>query len=187
VWGLGTFFTWAVDPNGGILDSHLFFYVRYSALAEHYRLTGRIAKADRLAAIAEAYYQAAPDDDGPEAAAIAMPRPRINTRAVSTTRVSKRRVEKPSGFSPTFTLRVEELISAVLRYAPTLGTGTHGASRASVRPTSVKLNPPDFAGGNAEITLNSAQHGAGCVPSFVLDVWRRWKDTPTKKRGLWTR
>jgi len=72
VWGLGTFFTWAVDSNGGILDSHLFFYVRYSALAEHYRLRGRIAKADRLAAIAEAYYQAAPDDDGPEAAAIAL-------------------------------------------------------------------------------------------------------------------
>jgi hypothetical protein len=28
---LGTLFTWAVDPNGGILDSHRFFYGRYSA------------------------------------------------------------------------------------------------------------------------------------------------------------
>jgi hypothetical protein len=26
VWVLGQLFTWAVDPNGGILDSHLFFY-----------------------------------------------------------------------------------------------------------------------------------------------------------------
>ena len=63
VWVLGQLFTWAVDPNGGILDSHLFFYDRYSDLAEYHRLKGRTAKADRLAAIAEAYYQAAPDDD----------------------------------------------------------------------------------------------------------------------------
>ena len=75
VWVLGQLFTWAVDPNGGILDSHLFFYDRYSALAEYHRLTGRTGKADRLAAIAEAYYQAAPDDDDePEAAAMAMNR-----------------------------------------------------------------------------------------------------------------
>ena len=60
VWVLGQLFTWAVDPNGGILDSHLFFYDRYSDLAEYHRLKGRTAKADRLAAIAEAYYQAAP-------------------------------------------------------------------------------------------------------------------------------
>jgi hypothetical protein len=103
VWALGTFFTWAVDPNGGILDSHLFFYDRYSDLAEYYRLKGRIAKADRLAAIAEAYYQAAPDDDDePEAAAMAMPvpRPPINTNAVSTTRVSKPRGDEPSGVAP---------------------------------------------------------------------------------------
>jgi hypothetical protein len=98
VWVLGTFFTWAVDSNGGILDSHLFFYDRYSDLAEYHRLKGRTAKADRLAAIAEAYYQAAPDDDGddPEAAAMAMPAPRppINTNAVSTTRVPKPRREQ---------------------------------------------------------------------------------------------
>jgi hypothetical protein len=102
VWVLGQLFTWAVDPNGGILDSHLFFYDRYSALAEYHRLKGRTAKADRLAAIAEAYYQAAPDDDDePEAAAMAMPlpRPRINTNAVSTTRVPKPRADKPSGLA----------------------------------------------------------------------------------------
>jgi hypothetical protein len=102
VWSLGQLFTWAVDPNGGILDSHLFFYDRYSALAEYHRLKGRTAKADRLAAIAEAYYQAAPDDDDePEAAAMAMPlpRPRINTNAVSTTRVPKPRADKPSGLA----------------------------------------------------------------------------------------
>jgi hypothetical protein len=103
VWVLGQLFTWAVDPNGGILDSHLFFYDRYSDLAEYHRLIGRTVKADRLAAIAEAYYQAAPDDDDePEAAAMAMPvpRPPINTNAVSTTRVPKPRADEPSGLAP---------------------------------------------------------------------------------------
>ena len=92
VWVLAKLFTSAVDPNGGILDSHLFFYDRYSDLAEYHRLKGRAAKADRLAAIAEAYYRAAPDDDEPEAAAMAMPvpRPPIKTNAVSTTRVLRR-------------------------------------------------------------------------------------------------
>lgn len=103
VWVLGQLFTWAVDPNGGILDSHLFFYDRYSDLAEYHRLRGRTAKADRLAAIAEAYYQAAPDDDNePEAAAMAMPLPRppIRTNAVSTTRMPKMREDEPSGLAP---------------------------------------------------------------------------------------
>src|SRR5438046_8465399 len=101
VWVLGQLFTWAVDPNGGILDSHLFFD-RYSDLAEYHCLKGRTAKADRFAAIAEAYYQAAPDDDEPEAAAMAMPvpRPRINTNAVSTTRVPKPLADEPSGLVP---------------------------------------------------------------------------------------
>ena len=40
VWVLGQLFTWAVDPNGGILDSHLFFYDRYSDLAECHRSKG---------------------------------------------------------------------------------------------------------------------------------------------------
>ncbi len=78
--------------NGELLDSHLFFFDRYSARADYHRKRGRIAKADRLAAIAEAYFQAAPDDDEPpEAAAMGMavPPPRIRTNAVSTTRVKK--------------------------------------------------------------------------------------------------
>jgi hypothetical protein len=103
VWMLGQLLTWAVDPNGGILDSHLFFYDRYSDLAEYHRLKGRTVKADRLAAIAEAYYQAAPDDDEPpEAAAMAMPVPRlpIRTNAVSTTRIPKIREDEPSGLAP---------------------------------------------------------------------------------------
>lgn len=102
VWLLGTFFTRAVDPNGGVLDSHLFFYGRYSDLAEYHRLKGRTAKADRLAAIAEVHYQAAPDDDGPEAAAVAMPVPRtrMNTNAVSTTRVPKPEADEPSDLVP---------------------------------------------------------------------------------------
>lgn len=103
VWVLGQLRPWAVDPNGGILDSHLFFYDRYSQLAECHRVRGRTAKAEKLAAIAEAYYQAAPDDDDePEAAAMAMPvpRPPIKTNAVSTIRVRKPRADDPSGLAP---------------------------------------------------------------------------------------
>jgi hypothetical protein len=103
VWVLAQLFAWAVDPKGGILDSHLFFYDRYSDLAEYHRLRGRTAKAHRLAAIAEAYYQAAPDDDDdPEVAAMAMPAPRppIRINAVSTVRVPKPRADEPSALSP---------------------------------------------------------------------------------------
>ena len=103
LWVLGSLFTWATDPNDGILDSHLFFYDRYSDLAAYHRLRGRTAKADALAAIAEKYYHAAPDDDDePEAAAMAMPvpRPRVNTNAVSTTRLPKPPSDEPSGMAP---------------------------------------------------------------------------------------
>ena len=85
-------FVWVLGHNGELLDSHLFFFDRYSDLADLCRQQGRIAKADRLSTIAEAYFQAAPDDDEPpEAAAMAMaiPRPRISTNAVSATRVKK--------------------------------------------------------------------------------------------------
>jgi hypothetical protein len=102
VWTLGKLFSWAVDADGGILDSHLFFYDRYSDLAEYHRSRNRTAKADRLAAIAEAYYQAAPDDDEPpEAAAMAMPvpRPAVNTNAVSTVRMPKPRADRPPGLA----------------------------------------------------------------------------------------
>ena len=98
-------FVWLLGHNGELLDSHLFFFDRYSDLADHHRRQGRIAKADRLAAIAEAYFQAAPDDDEPpEAAAMAMPAPppRIRTNAVSTTRVKKPSSE-PSSLEPSLT------------------------------------------------------------------------------------
>jgi hypothetical protein len=90
-------FVWMFGKKGELLDSHLFFFDRYSDLADHHRQQGRTAKADRLAAIAEAYFQAAPDDDEPpEAAAIAMPvpRPMTSTNAVSTTRVRTRSGER---------------------------------------------------------------------------------------------
>lgn len=93
-------FVWAFGRNGELLDSHLFFFDRYSDLADYHRWKGRTVKADRIAAMAEAYYQAAPDDDDPpETAAMAMPMPRppVNTNAVSTTRVTKPPVERPSG------------------------------------------------------------------------------------------
>ena len=84
-------FVWMLGHDGELLDSHLFFFDRYSDLADYHRQRGRIAKADTLAAIAEAYFQAAPDDEPPEAAAMAMPvpRPRTNTNAVSVTPVQK--------------------------------------------------------------------------------------------------
>jgi hypothetical protein len=102
VWTLGELFAWAVDPNGGVLDSHLFFSDRYSDLAEYHRVEGRTAKAERLAAIAEAHYRAAPDDEPPEATAMAMPvpRPPVNTKAVSTTRVPTPRADRPFGLAP---------------------------------------------------------------------------------------
>jgi len=81
-----------------LLDSHLFFFDRYSDLEDYHRARGRTAKADRLAAIAEAHYQAAPGDDDPEAAAMAMPvpRPPIHTNAVSTKRLPKADEPNPS-------------------------------------------------------------------------------------------
>jgi hypothetical protein len=85
-------FVWMLGQNGELLDSHLFFFDRYSDLADYHRLKGRTAKAGRLAAIAEAHYQAAPgDDEPPKAAAMSMPAPRppLNTNAVSTTRVTE--------------------------------------------------------------------------------------------------
>ena len=88
-------FVWMFGHDGELLDSHLFFFDRYSDLADYHRLQGRIAKAERLAAIAEAYFQAAPDDDEPpEAAAMAMPVPRPMTR---TNAVSATPVKKPLG------------------------------------------------------------------------------------------
>src|SRR5882672_6608080 len=85
-------FVWMFGRNGELLDSHLFFFDKYSDLADCHRREGRTVKADRLAAIAEEYFQAAPDDDEPpEAAAMAMPvpRPMTSTNAMSTVRVKK--------------------------------------------------------------------------------------------------
>jgi hypothetical protein len=96
------FFVWLFGENGELLDSHLFFFDRYSALADHHRRKGRIAKADRLAALAEAHFQMAPDDDEPPAAAIAMPvpRPLISTNAMSIVRLEKAPLG-PSSLVPT--------------------------------------------------------------------------------------
>jgi hypothetical protein len=91
-------FVWLLGHGGELLDSHLFFFDRYSDLADYHRRYGRIAKADRLATLAEAYFLAAPDDEPPKAAAVAMPvpRPRTVTNAVSATFVQKLSVKKPS-------------------------------------------------------------------------------------------
>ena len=98
IWSMKVFVR-ALGRNSELLDSHLFFFDRYSDLADYHRGKGRAAKAAKLAAIAEAYYQAAPDDDEPpKAAAMAMPvpRPLITTNAVSTLRVTRPPAERPS-------------------------------------------------------------------------------------------
>ena len=103
VWALGALFASAADENGGVLDSHLFFYARYTDLAEYHRSKGRIARAETLAAIAETHYRAAPDDDEPpEAAAMAMPVPRpfVTANAVSRIRVPRPPVDPSSDLVP---------------------------------------------------------------------------------------
>ena len=89
-------FVWLLGRNGELLDSHLFFFDRYSELADYHRSQGHIAKAHKLAAVAEIYFKAAPDDDEPPAAAMAMPLPRapINTTVVSTTRLENQRARR---------------------------------------------------------------------------------------------
>ena len=93
IWSMKVF-VWILGTDGELLDSHLFFFDRYSLLADYHRLRGRMARAAALAAIAEQHFNAAPDDDDePEAAAMAMPIPRapLNTNAVSTVRMPERR------------------------------------------------------------------------------------------------
>ena len=92
-------FVWGLGRTGELLDSHLFFFDRYSALADYHRMRGRTDKADRTQAVAERHYQAAPDDDHPpEAVALAMPvpRPSVSTNAVSTTSLAKTPSRDPS-------------------------------------------------------------------------------------------
>jgi hypothetical protein len=72
-------------------ESHLYLFDCYRRLAELHRTRGRMAKASRLQAKAEAHYRAGGGDEGPPyAAAMAMPRPRrfIVTEAVSRNRLS---------------------------------------------------------------------------------------------------
>jgi hypothetical protein len=92
-------FVWIFGRNGELLDSHRFFFNRYSMLADYHRQRGRFAKADRFTAIANAHYRAAPgDDDQPPAVAMAMPVPQhpTNTSAVSTTRVQRQSAGRSS-------------------------------------------------------------------------------------------
>jgi hypothetical protein len=103
IWSMKVFL-WLLGQNAEFLDSHLFFFDRYSELAYHYRLAGRTAKAEKFRAIAVAHFLAAPDDDNPpEAAAMGMPvpPPPLNTNAISTVRIPKPRHKRPSGLIQT--------------------------------------------------------------------------------------
>jgi hypothetical protein len=101
IWSM-KLFVWLFGQNGELLDAHLFFFDRYSSLADCARRTGRIETAERLTAIAEAHFQAAPDDEPPDAAAIAMPvpQPPLKTNAVSATQMTKPNVKPPSSVVP---------------------------------------------------------------------------------------
>jgi len=95
-------FVWLRGRGGELLDSHLFFFDRYSDLADYHRERGWLAWANKFAAIAEMHYRLAPDDDdGPKAAAMAMaaPRPPVKTNAVSTSRVSGAGSDMPSNIA----------------------------------------------------------------------------------------
>ena len=103
-------FVWLLGTNVELLDSHLFFYDRYSLLADYHRANRRDARAARFDAIAEMHFQAAPDDDGPDdAAAMAMPIPRapIVTDAIAGERgafsalgARRRRIRESLGSTP---------------------------------------------------------------------------------------
>ena len=99
IWSM-KLFVWLLGKNGEFLDSHLFFFDRYSELAYYHRRHGRIVKADRLAAIAMRHFDLAPDDDEPpkKVAAMAMPvpQPPVDTNAVSTVRIPRRPDPPPS-------------------------------------------------------------------------------------------
>jgi hypothetical protein len=74
-------------------EAHLYFYDRYSRLAECHRRRGRWKQAERFKAKAEMYYLPGGDIGGPPyAAAMAMPRPR---RLIRTDAVSRNRVDGP--------------------------------------------------------------------------------------------
>jgi hypothetical protein len=90
---------WLLGHDGELLDSHLFFFDRYSDLADYHRARGRTAKADRLQAIAELHYRLAPGDDEPPAAAMAMPVPKepVRTDAISASAVPKSDPRRPKG------------------------------------------------------------------------------------------
>ena len=103
IWSM-KLFVFLLGSDGELLDSHLFYYVRYSQLAELHERYGRFARAALLDAIAEHYFQLAPggDDDPPEAAAMAQPVPQemIFTDAVSCTRVpAPKRDDGPSSIA----------------------------------------------------------------------------------------
>ena len=74
-------------------EAHIYFFDRYSRLAECYRKRGRLKKADDLEAKAEEHYRQGGGVDGPPyAAAIAMPRP---SRFIRTNAVSRNRLPGP--------------------------------------------------------------------------------------------
>jgi hypothetical protein len=68
-------------------ETHLYFFDRYSRLADYHRRRGHIAKAKSFDVKAEAH-RVEPDEGPPYAAAMAMPRPRhfVRTNAIGSDR-----------------------------------------------------------------------------------------------------
>jgi hypothetical protein len=73
-------------------DAHLYFFDRYSRLADYHRARGHVAKARHFEAKAHEHHLDEFDGDPPFAAAMAMPRPR---RFVYTDAVGRRRLDHP--------------------------------------------------------------------------------------------
>jgi len=71
-------------------DAHLYFFDRYTRLAELHRARGGFSKASRLQAKAREHYSG--NDGPPYAAAMATSRP---TRLIKTNAVSKSRLDGP--------------------------------------------------------------------------------------------
>jgi hypothetical protein len=73
-------------------EAHIYFFDRYSRLAECHRKRGRLKKAGELKAKAEEHYRSGGVDGPPYAAAMAMPRP---SRLIRTNAVSRSRYRGP--------------------------------------------------------------------------------------------
>ena len=94
---------WLLGRDGKLLDSHLFFFDRYTQLADFHRQFRLLRLASKLLELARAHFDAAPGDDEPPAAelAIPVPRPPVRTDAFSKIRADHKKSRSGSQ-APTY-------------------------------------------------------------------------------------